>query len=58
MLCGCVQYIRDVGQWWTSISKDKYLEQHLEGKGVDVFRTFDFDSTEYICTICKEHSSY
>ena len=39
--------IRDAGQLWASNNKDKYLvkvEQHLEGKGVDMFGTFD--STE------------
>ena len=39
--------IRDAGQLWASNNKDKYLvkvEQHLEGKGIDMFGTFD--STE------------
>ena len=41
--------IRDAGQWWASNNKDKYLvkvEQHLEGKGVDMFGTFE--SIEYV----------
>ena len=39
--------IRDAGQWWASNNKDKYLvkvAQHLDGKGEDIFGTFD--STE------------
>ena len=35
--------IRDAGQLWASNNKDKYLvkvEQHLEGKGIDMFGTF------------------
>ena len=41
--------IRDAGQWWASNNKDKYMvkvEQHFEGKGIDMFGTFD--STEYV----------
>ena len=44
--------IRDAGQWWASNNKDKYLvkvEQHLEGKGVDMFGVFD--SIEYVRTL-------
>ena len=36
--------IRDAGQWWASNNKDKYMvkaEQHLEGKGEDMFGIFD-----------------
>ena len=41
--------VRDAGQWWASNNKDKQLvkvAQHLDGKGEDIFGTFD--STEYV----------